>query len=175
MIERIIPKVRSPFTQKGFTLLELIVVFSIIAILSTIGLASFVSYSKSQTLQSGLNDVTSVLNTAKSKASAQIIPDLCSGSLVGYGVSIFKSANGSHPANSYTLEATCSGSGVTQISSTNLPSGVSFNAATNTPNIFFSVLTGAVITGAPGNGNIVLSGFSLPNKTITVNSLGVIQ
>ena len=85
MIKRIISKGSSSFIWKGFilnfpvlkksegfTLLELIVVFSIIAILSTIGVASYTSYARQQLLQGAVNDLSAVLNTAKSKASSQV-------------------------------------------------------------------------------------------------------
>ena len=81
MIKRLISKGLPTFSEKGFTLLELIVVFSIIAILSTIGLASFVNYSKAQILQGSANDIISTLNTAKSKAASQIKPNTCLGFL----------------------------------------------------------------------------------------------
>jgi len=192
MIKRIISKGSSSFIWKGFilnfpvlkksegfTLLELIVVFSIIAILSTIGVASYTSYARQQLLQGAVNDLSAVLNTAKSKASAQVKPSTCLGSLQGYGVTIYKTAVGSHVANSYTLSASCSGN-VSPIESpsVNLPTGVTFDSSTDTSSIFFSVLTGAVnLTGPAGNiGSIVLAEAGLTaKKTITVDEAGVIE
>ena len=59
-------------TNNGFTLLELVVSLSVIAILSTIGIASFVSQSKSATLQAATSEVVSEISLAKSRASSQV-------------------------------------------------------------------------------------------------------
>lgn len=158
-------------SKKGFTLIELIVVFSVIAIISTIGLASFVGYSRSQTLNQASIDLSTYLSTAKSKASSQIKPSAqCNNTTVldGYSVSI------NIAASSYSLNVVCSGSTFV-LTTAKLPAGVTFNSAvasppTTTTNVFFAILNSSVT----GTGNIVLTGYS-QTKTITVNSLGVIQ
>lgn len=157
--------------NKGFTLIELIVVFSVIAIISTIGVAAFVGYSRTQTLNQASIDLSTYLSTAKSRASSQIKPAAqCTSStaLDGYSVSI------NIVASSYSLNVVCSGS-TFALTTVKLPTGVTFNSATDTPptttaNVFFAILNSSVT----GTGNIVLSGFS-QTKIITVNSLGVIQ
>lgn len=156
---------------KGFTLIELIVVFSVIAILSTVGVASFVSYSKAQTLQQATNDFITVLNTAKSRASVQVKPSpqcLSTSALGGYSVTV------NIAARTYALNVICSGT-TTALSTQTLPTNVSFNSAaasppTTTTNIVFSVLTG----GVTGTGNVVLSSYG-STKTVTINSVGGIQ
>ena len=164
--------------DKGFTLIELIVVFSVIAIISTIGVAAFVGYSKTQTLNQAAYDLSTTLNTAKSKASSQVKPSVsqCNGSNVlnGYSVTLNLIAN----PNSYSLVVVCSG-GPSTISTTPLPPGTAFNNGSGTPpttipgsppTVFFPIFTSAVT----GTGNIVISGFS-QTKTISINSSGVIQ
>ena len=161
----------SIFNFEGFTLIELIVVFSVIAILSTVGVASFVTYSRNQTLQQATNDLVTVLNTAKAKSTSQVKPfPQCGASAVlnGYSVSINVSAG------TYTLNVVCQGATI-PLSTTRLPANVSFNLATGNPpttttNVFFSLLTSAVI----GTGNIVLSS-SGRTKTVTITSTGGIQ
>ncbi|HYM65199.1 MAG TPA: prepilin-type N-terminal cleavage/methylation domain-containing protein [Candidatus Sulfotelmatobacter sp.] len=157
-------------SKKGFTLLELIVVFTVIAILSTVGLASFVNYSKTETLKQAQNDLINTLNTAKSDAFSQIKPVQCvSYTLNGYSVTINTST-----WRSYSLNVICSGNTFT-LSTKTLPSGVSFNTGSGTPpttstNIYFSLLTSGVI----GEGDIVLSGNG-STKTVTVTSVGGIE
>lgn len=75
---------------RGFTLIELIVSFSILSILSVVGMASFVNYSRSQTLLSDRQKLITVLNTAKANASSQLKGQFdCSGGVLnGYSVSI---------------------------------------------------------------------------------------
>lgn len=169
------------FSDKGFTLLELIVVFSIIAILSTVGIASYVNYSASQTLRQAYYDVFNTINYARASAGSQVKPDAyCIGnsSLDGYSVVINKRDAPSLP-NTYILNVLCSGQTFAVASRKSLPNGVVFNTATDNPpttttNIFFSVLT----SGVSNPGNIVLSypgNSNVAAKTIKVTSVGGIQ
>lgn len=157
--------------SRGFTLIELIVVFSVIAIISTIGVAAFVGYSRTQTLNQAAIDLATNLNTAKSRASSQIKPSAqCTSATVlnGYSVTVNTSAR------TYSLNVVCSG--ITfALTTTTLPTGISFNSGSATPpttttNVFFAILTSTVT----GTGNIVLAGYS-QTKVITIDSLGVIQ
>jgi prepilin-type N-terminal cleavage/methylation domain-containing protein len=159
--------------KNGFTLIELIVVFSVIAVLSTIGIASFVSYSRAQTLQQATNDFISVLNTAKARTAAQVKPSPeCASSSTLQGYSVTVTLTGS--SNTYALNVICSGV-TTSIKTVSLPTGVTFNSAIATPpttttNVRFSVLSG----GVTGSGNIVIYSYG-STKTVTVNSVGGIQ
>ena len=80
----------------GFTLIELIVAFSIISILSSIGIASFVGYNTEQEFRGAYLEFASNISLAKSNALAQVKPDQCtdpvnpsnSKVLVGYRVVI---------------------------------------------------------------------------------------
>ncbi len=151
--------------KNGFTIIELIVVFSIMAVLSTIGVASFVTYSRTQTLQQAANDLVTTLNTAKAKAVSQTAPDDCvavSRGLNAYRVQILTS--------SYRLEAVCGGISY-PITTISLPNGVSFDPSTTITAVSFKILTG----GISGSGIIVLAATGVPNKTITVTSGGLIQ
>jgi prepilin-type N-terminal cleavage/methylation domain-containing protein len=150
----------------GFTLIELVVVFSIMAVLGTVGIASFVSYSRSQSLQQATNDLLTTLNTAKADAVSQIKPADCQNkTLNGYQVVLLNTT-------SYQLQAICNGSlETTPPSPTPLPTGVSFSSITPMT-IRFDVLTG----GVTGYGQITIIGASGTSpKTITVTAGGVIQ
>ena len=153
-------------TERGFTLIELMVVLSVTAVLGTLGIAGFTTYNQVQILQSATSEVVSVLNLAKSRAQSQIKPsNLCSssGSLEGYKVEILAPKN-------YTLYLRCN---VSESSTKDepvdeeakvLPSDLNFGSNVS---FFFPVQTGGVQT----SGQIVISGFGR-SKTIIVNSLG---
>jgi prepilin-type N-terminal cleavage/methylation domain-containing protein len=161
----------------GFTLIELVVVFSIMAVLSTIGIASFVNYSRMQTLQQAQNDLMTAINTAKSMSVAQTTASTangnsldCSGqSFSGYGVHLYKNTT----PNSYALYIKCP-TGPKFAASAFLPKNVIFGSSTATYDVFFPILIG----GVTGNGQIVLDGSALglpvagSLKTIVVDSGG---
>ncbi len=142
------------------------------AILSTIGVASFVNYSRAQILQQAANDLVTSLNTAKSMSVAQTTTSTANGgsltcpsgqSLGGYGITIYTSTS----PNSYNLYIQCPGVKKYATKSTSLPKNVSFGSGTT--DIFFPILTGGVI----GSGNIILNNtLSLPPKTIIIDSGG---
>jgi len=150
--------------QKGFTLIELMVVLSVTAVLGTLGIAGFTTYNQIQVLQTATLDVVSVLNLAKSRSQSQIKPSsLCSsGSLEGYKVEILTPKN-------YTLYLRCNElessidrrvEGEAKV----LPSDLNF---ANNISFFFPVQTGGVQTA----GQIDISGYGR-SKAITVSSLG---
>jgi prepilin-type N-terminal cleavage/methylation domain-containing protein len=179
----------------GFTLIELVVAFSIMAVLSTIGVAAFLNYTRGQSLQQATNDLVSTLNTAKADAVSQIKPNdpNClpltqqEKVLSGYKVILSKATT----PNSYTLYAVCDGVNVpvppatATIPTVKLPNGVSFDSSTfvspaTTMTITFFVLTGGVasngVIDATGNTTIVLDGYTgTTPKTITVTSGGLIE
>jgi len=143
-------------SSKGFTLLELIIVFTVIAILSSIGIASFVGYSRSQTVQTAAYDLQNTLSLAKSKAMSQVKPTVCASTaaLLGYRVDL-DTGNGT-----YKILVICSDGQFNPLSGNNettLPTAVSFDTnKTDTFSVFFPVITSGVI----GSGEIVLKGFS---------------
>lgn len=149
-------------SSKGFTLVELLVVFSVLSILAVSSLVSFTSYSRSQAVNNEKNALITTLNVARSRAQSQVKPASCAGqTLSGYMVSINTSSE------TYTLRAFCSSS-IQPISTTTLPSGVEVFSA-SPADYFFPILTGAAT-----NGTIVISGYGI-NQTITVNSNGTIN
>lgn len=146
--------------QKGFTLIELMVVLSITAVLGTFGIAGFVNYNKSQVLQTSANEVVTMLSLARSRAQSQIKPSGCIGDLSGYSVKI------SIP-KTHTLYVRCSIGPEIKIDQQDklLPANLTFNSGNS---FFFPIKTGGV--QAPGQ--IIISDSGGKTKTITVNSLG---
>lgn len=159
----------------GFTLIEIIVVFSVIAILSTAGIASFVTYSRSQTVEVAAQDIVAMLNTAKSRALSQVKPvaSPCGeagegGVLQGYRVSI--------SANNYRLSAVCGGNDYF-IPNENKPIPTSISITAGTGTYTFRVLTGGVIEAGVSGTAVTLRGYqdSRYEKTITVYPDGRIK
>lgn len=162
----------------GFTLIELIVVIAILGVISAIGIASLVSYSRSASLDNNTKDLAQMLLTAKQKAYDQVKPSACSSStqqdsLTGYEVDINKVYNPvscSPPINSsnfYVLYAICSKNCV-KVSEGTLATNLSFSASNN---FFFPVLTGGVLSS---NGQTVtIKGYN-QSKTITVSQNGTV-
>ena len=157
----------------GFTLLELVVVFSIIAILSTIGLASYVNYGNNQVILNSASDLQNILNSAKQKAAAQAKPSSCltTDVLSGYGVEVYPAPN-TEGFYFYSLYALCNGN-KKSINTYELPRGVQIapSPLTTTNNVFFSVLTGSVT----GSGKIDITGPSLPSSCVLISPSGIVS
>ena len=154
--------------QKGFTLIELMVVISVSAILGVLGVAGFTNYNQSQVLQVSANEVVTMLNLAKSRAQSQIKPlSLCPGdnnNLIDYEVTISSLKN-------YTLYINCSVSGTKEIEQQEktLPKSLSFDS---NPTFFFPVQTGGATAGT-----ISIKADSDPDdkKTIVIDASGKIS
>lgn len=156
----------------GFTLIELLIVFSVISILSIVGVASFVSYSRSEALNSATMDVSSMLNVAKSRALSQVKPSegscatdpqnpQSSPPLEGYKVSINSSEG------TYKLDVICGGSTVL-IEEKKLPSEISFSSSPTV--VTFHIISGSV----DGGGTFSVTAFG-KSKNIEVDSFGNIN
>lgn len=163
--------------KKGFTLIELVVAFSVIAFLSTVGIASFVNYSRSQALAVSAKDLVNALNLAKSRSLSQVLaPSQCPGqSLIGYEVRLcVPSTPTCLSEGDYELNIACSGNIFSPVETKKLPVNISFDEnQTTTTSFLFPILTGGVNMGG-GDGTIVLSGYG-QTRTIIVNSSGVIK
>ncbi len=158
---------KTKFNNRGFTLLELIIVFSVISILSTVGIASFVGYSRAQSLQSAASSFELTLNLAKSHANSQVKPSQCSTeTLIGYQVDILSDTT-------YSLSVVCLG--VYTLQTITLPDkgNVKFSldlTQTTTTSVFFPIIT----SGVKGAGTIVLVGYG-QTKTITIDRVGNVK
>lgn len=106
-------KISSPGKSRGFTLIEIIVVVTIMMILSTTGIASFVTYTRTQDLTNGTQNFVTVLQVAKASAASQVKPnsDNCSSSrpLDGYAVTINPGNGYTAGSNTYSVAPVCRG------------------------------------------------------------------
>ena len=186
-------------SQHGFTLLELLIVFSIMVILSAVGIASFVSYSRSQSVDTAMREFKTLLFSARSRAQSQLRDSSCfsagfTGSgyvLQGYRVIICcpsgsTSCVGNNtctdPKANYELDAVYSypdGSGISyqmceskKFSDPNVAFVASKTTATT---ITFASVTGAVSSNATsGLVQVGIAGYGF-TKLATVSATGVVQ
>ena len=152
--------------ELGFTLIELVISLTVIATLSTIGIAAFVNQSKASALQSGAAEFYSALNVAKSRAMSQVKPDnYCTGrTLDGYSVVI-------DSTTTFKINVNCGGNDFL-VSSGKLPANITFasNPDTTSTNFFFGVLTNSV----QGSGKVTIKGFG-SSKVIDVDGAGNVK
>lgn len=159
--------------NRGFTLLELIIVFTVIAILSTVGITSFVSYSRSQSLQSAASDLASTLDSAKSQANSQVKPSQCSADQALDGYKVVIDDPSLNPSTKYSLYVVCGQSQL--VKTATLPDNGKIKfildpGQTTTLSVFFPIIKG----GVQGAGNITLTGYN-QSRCVNVSSGGVIK
>lgn len=158
--------------QDGFTLIELVIVFSVLGILSVSGLAAFVNYSRTQELNSSASNVQTTLQVARSRAQSQVKPAACgSGTLTAYRVLICGKVG--YPCtdadNTYELQVVCNGTAYL-VEGKTLPSNITF-ASDTAASYTFQVLTGGVkVDGGTNTGTIVLNGYSGMQKSVIVST-----
>lgn len=169
--------IKKKYCQNGFSLIELMVVFSLIAIVSGIGLTSFVSYSRKQTLSQAAYDLKLAIEVAKFNALSNVKKSSsCSvgDSLVGYKVVLCaKSPSvtclGQNTEAYYEMDAVCSSGDNSLISSKKLPQNLSVVIDdTDCTEIKFDAMSNT-ITGAPCL--IKLQGYGA-TQTLSVDSGG---
>jgi len=183
-------------SQRAFTLIELLVVFSIITILSGIGIAGFVTFARSQTVDTNMKDLKTLIFTAQSRALSQLRDSSCfsngfSGQgyeLRGYKVvmccsfPLCSSASCNNGSNNYELQAVYGnpdGTGIvneTCVGKKFSDSNISVDQSNNTTAtyFFFNSLSGAVQSNAAGVSQTAIKGYGY-TKVATVSSSGVIQ
>lgn len=161
----------------GFTLIELIIVFSVLAILSIVGIVAFTSYSRKQTLNAAAGDLSVMFNLAKSRAYSQIKPanaSCSSNALEGYEIRICGGTPSCiSPGATYELNVKCGG--YTPVNQVTIPSStnLTFTSGSNPAvySFFFPVLKGGVV----GSGDIKISNNLNEFKTVTIDSSGNIR
>ncbi|MCL5439270.1 MAG: prepilin-type N-terminal cleavage/methylation domain-containing protein [Patescibacteria group bacterium] len=151
----------------GFTLIELIIVFSVIAILSIIGIAAFASYSRTQALNAGVLDVVTMLNLARSRASSQVKPKNCevtSLSLNGYEFTIVNNTT-------YRVSANCGVNQPFTVETKPLPKGVTFADSSLGSSVLFYVISGGVNHSL----TITINESGIAKKDIVIDSIGSVS
>lgn len=158
--------------QKGYTLVELIVVFSLVVIISGAGFASFSTYTQHQSVDQAAADVKLAFNKARFDALSQVKPaSVCTDpdTLLGYKV-IFPDDH------TYSIVADCQASSpppspedVKQLSS-----GLKFSDTyTNCSGVEFYTLNNTVsIPSGCDSFDIRLN--DSVKKTLTVGSNGIV-
>ncbi len=148
--------------MKAFTLIELILVFALIGVLTSLGIASYAAYNGTQSVQSAASDMQNILRTAQSRSISQVKPASCgTNALTGYQVDITVNTQ------AYTLSAMCGTKQV--IANKLLPAQVTF-ATGSTASIFFAIGSGTVANTA----TITVSGFG-KTKAVTISKTGSIS
>lgn len=178
----------------GFTLIEIIVVFGVMAILSSIGIASFVNYSKAQQVSGATNEIKTMLLTARSRALSQLKLGQCKESdaaLEGYRVVMCAYASSCSTScistDDYEMQILCadpSGNGTITdvVDSQKLPTNVAIvnpnisQSSTTASCFLFNTTTGGVSTNVSSGKTprVGISGYGI-TKTISVSQTGVIQ
>lgn len=161
----------------GFTILELLVVFSLMTVISGIGFLSFVSYSRNQILIQAASDLRQAVELARFNAQSNVKPAVCgSDSLESYTLKFCTHNNclgisGTTDGQSYVMLATC-GAQNPLILSKKLPQNVTFVDAGPTPcqNIVFHSVN-PLVSGGPCD--VRISGYS-NYITFSIDSQGYV-
>jgi prepilin-type N-terminal cleavage/methylation domain-containing protein len=164
-------------TSAGFTLIELIVAFTIIAILSVMSVGAYVNYSRTQAVNNEASYLIAALNTAKARAQSQVKPDECTTSLNSATNETLSEYSVIIQPSNYRLIAKCAGASipVTIESGADVHSFASPITASGSYTITFNVLSGTV---SPSPTTITLTGSWAGqniSKAITINLDGTIQ
>jgi len=159
---------------KGFTLIELIIVISVVTFMSIVGIVAYREYSQSQSLSAAAQDLAGTIQLAKSRSISQVKPSTCgTQSLDGYRINI---PSFSQPE--YTISAICEGN-ANDTKTFKLLKGIEFDdvATTISPGIalgsgiFFPIIT----LGVQGSGDIVIKGQNNKEAKVSVDSVGTIR
>lgn len=144
--------------KHGFTIIELLIAISIMALLFGIGISRYVSFNQGQIIKQAAQKLRSDLRVVVNKAITGE-KNGC-GTLDGYQVSF--------TGGQYSFSTACSDGTFRAVNTVNLPTGVTFSPLPSS--LFFKVLGQGVSSAA----TITLSGFS-KTETVTVNLSGEIQ
>jgi Tfp pilus assembly protein FimT len=132
----------------GFTLVELLIVFSVMALMAGIGFISLRDFSDRQVLATTTKDFASALRLARSQALSQVKPGSCGDEpLTGYRVDLTCKDTLCAQYTGYTVSPVC-GATTQTIAHGNFPEGVA--VTTTTSALIFELLTGMV--ARPDNG-----------------------
>lgn len=167
--------------QQGFTIIELLIVMSVLVFLAIPASVSYVSYNKAQQLNNAALEIKTMLLTAQSRAQSVVAPpdqNSCNSNhaLQNYEVHFCGSGATCQSGDDYDLYANCVGSAVVFITGEgrSLPthSGITLSGAPST--VTFAVLSGAVTSSSPLPVTITLSN-GTAQRNIIIQKNGVIN
>lgn len=122
--------------QKGFSLLEILVVFSLIALITGVGFVAFNTYSQKSVITSAADDVKLGIEKAKYNALSRVKPPGCTGELLAYQINFINSTQ-------YRLTAVCTTQSMVYSTGT-LPKGVTFRDQNSCDGIMFDTVTNSI-------------------------------
>lgn len=125
-------------------MLEIIVVFSLLTVVSGVGFFSFVTYSERQDLQQTTQNVVQDMEKARSDAVSSVKPGSC-GTLSAYEIALCAEASCENVAD-YEVYAICDGTRQV-IRSGDIGDGVSLNDSTTCSTLFYSLPNGSASGG----------------------------
>ncbi len=159
--------------NKGFTLLEILLVMAIILLVSIGSLVGFRRFSANQNLNIARDTLLNTLNEAKAKALSQVVATAACNqtgrALVGYQVSFDFSTD----PDRYFLQEVCSG--VTNfpiVKTISLPTGVNFESpptpSSSSPIRFY------ILSGEANNNAVIRITSGSSYRSIGVDTSGII-
>jgi type II secretory pathway pseudopilin PulG len=151
-------------TALGYTLIELLIVITLIVLLFTLGMAQYNQFNRRQILTKARDELVSNLRLVQSKSLAGEKPDACGDeALTGHKLKFIDNQK-------YEIVAVC-GDEIDIKTGLSLPGEIIKESGPS--EVFFKGLsqgTGIVV----GQGEIVLAGFN-ETKTVTITSAGEIK
>lgn len=144
----------------GYTLVELLLVISFIALLASFGMAKYIQFNRRQIVVQAAQELKSNLRFAQDKALAGEKPTGCTGALSGHKLEFLNNRD-------YKIVAVCGGDINVK---TGLTLGSNVTKTSGPSSILFKVLAQGVV----GYGTINISGYGI-TQTITVTEAGEIK
>lgn len=169
--------------SQGFTFIELLIVFTVLVIVGTVGLASLINYSHSQEVASAALDLKTILQQTRSNAISQIKPSSCptdlsdpsnNSVLLGYEFDVCAGDAFGRPAackntDDFEVNAKCdNGVGYVNITTRKYSSNLTISSTSRS--YFFPVIS----AGVDNSGTVTVSAYGI-NKSITITNVGVIR
>jgi Tfp pilus assembly protein FimT len=147
----------------GFTLIEMLVVFSLLFTFSTAGIASYVQFTNTQSLDASTAEFSTILSTARMRAVSQIVPAAATPSCAGQTLHGYQ-VNFTPSWKDYEVDILCGGN-VVALNKQKLSNNICFNSSSNTPVIF------NVTDGTTKPATITINGVD-KSKVISIDNAG---
>lgn len=156
--------------KRGYTLIEILVVLTIVGILFGVGYASFRDFSRREALAGASKRVIADIRLAQDFALGGKKPNdaKCNGKILGsYGFRVT-------PPNLYSVEANCTG-GTVVTKTGSLPSGVTFTAPMPNPVLFKTLGDGTNIPEGFTADIVFTQDVTNNQSTVSISSSGEVQ